>query len=1033
MKKPLFLKAAVAALAICCSLLGSAVLHAQNRTINGTVVDSQGEAIIGASVMVVGQTTIGTVTDIDGAFSLSVPAGSNISVSCIGYSTQTLAVGQQTTFNIVLEEDTEFLEETVVVGYGVQRKSDVTGAIASVRSEDLSNRSTSDAANALQGKAAGVQILNSGAPGSGSSIRVRGYSSNSGNIGPLLIVDGLKVDNIQYLDPSMIESMEVLKDAASAAIYGAQAGNGVVLITTKSGSKARDGRITYSNQYVMSSLIHRSEVMNAAQYIENKTNGMLLNQSMLDNINYNGQDTDWQDIVFGPGSTMRHTLEFQGGNDRGSYYLSLSNTDEDGIVRDDKDVYHRLSAQLNADYKIKSWLQIGSNNSIERWSRNSAGAGGTVLSTSLINDPLTKPFLTYDELPVISKDALAQGYRLFTNPDDPSLYFGVSEIYEAENGGHPLIARDQNETENYGLNFRGTFYANLTPFKGFTFTSRFGYRATQSYSSSYTEPYFVNTHVKTTSPTYYSISETMGTSLYYQWENFANYNVRIKKHDITAMAGMSYIEDRSEDLSGSGNGEDPMTGYESNFHYLNFLKSDASKNATGQTNLSTSISYFGRLGWVYDNRYNFQANFRADAFDSSKLSKTARWGYFPSVSAGWTISNESWMSDAKEALNLDFLKVRASWGVNGNVNVLNNYAYAADIDYNAYFWEYKDEPVLSYGSAPSRLANPDLQWETSVQVDAGIDARFFNNKLTLAIDYYNKQTRGLLVSVAPPVETGFTSTTINAGNVLNTGLELEASWKSHVGDFNYNISGNVAFLHNEVTELDPSITRIGGSGITAAHLQTACEVGMPIWFIRGYKYLGIDNEGNPVIDQSYGADPTQTQQDDIQPIGSGIPDLTYGLTFNASWKNFDLVVFGTGVVGADIYLGLYRTDRPLCNTFAVYHEKSFDKLGAAATYPKASTIATSNAFWSSSATVWDGSFFKIKQIQLGYTLPKNFTQKFAVNSLRLYTSLDDYFTFTKYPGLDPETATTGSGSSIGMDTGRYPISKKFILGINVTF
>ena len=1027
MKKPLNLAKAITALLICCGLSISA--FAQNRAISGTVVDTQNVPIIGASVFVVGNTSIGAMTDIDGKFSLNVPANANINISCIGYATQVIPVANQTVFNVVLQEDAEFLEETVVIGYGVQRKSDVTGAIASVRSEDFANRSTSDPANALQGKAAGVQILNSGAPGSGSGIRVRGYSSNSGELGPLLIVDGLQVDNIQYLEPSMIESMEVLKDAASAAIYGAQAGNGVVLITTKSGSKNNDGRVTYSNQFVMSSLIHKSEVMNAEQYIENKMNGLLLNQSMLDNINYNGQDTDWQDIVFGPGSTIRHTLSVQGGNDRGNYFLSLSNTDEDGIVRDDKDSYSRLSAQINADYRIKKWLQVGTNNSIERWTRNSGGSGGSVLSSALINDPLTKPFLTYDELPVVSKDALRDGYRLFTNPEDPSLYFGVSEIYEAENGGHPLIARDQSVTENFGLNFRGTIYANLTPFKGFTFTSRFGYRANQSYSSSYTAPYFVNTHVKNET---HNISAEINTGLYYQWENFANYNITIKKHNISAMAGMSYIENNSQSVSGSGTGSDPLTGYDSNFLYLNYLKSDASKSTSGVTNKSASIAYFGRIGWSYDNRYNFQANFRADAFDSSKLSKKARWGYFPSFSAGWTISNEKFMKGIDKSI-LSLLKVRASWGINGNVNVLRNYAYAADINYNAYFWEYKDEPVLSYGSAPGSLANPDLQWETSKQLDLGIDMRFLNNRLSISADYYNKQTEGLLLTITPPAEIGFSSTTINAGNVLNTGFELEANWKDQIGDFQYSISGNMAFLHNEITSLAPTIDRIGGHTVTGAHLQTACEVGMPIWFIRGYKYLGIDAEGNPVIDQSKGANPDKVEQDDIQPIGSGIPAVTYGITLSAAWKGFDLTVFGTGVGGADVYLGLYRTDRPLCNTFAVYHEESFDKKGAAAMYPKASTIASNNSFWSSSATVWDASFFKIKQIQLGYTLPESLTKKVAISNLRLYASLDDYFTFTKYPGLDPETATTGGGNQIGVDTGRYPISKKLIFGMNITF
>ena len=371
--------------------LGSFSAFAQNRTISGTVVDTGGQPVIGAAVTVVGNTRIGAATDINGAFSLAVPAGATMNVESIGYKSQTFTVTNQTTYNIVLEDDTEMLEETVVIGYGVQRKSDLTGAVASVRSDDLKDRSTTDAAAALQGKAAGVQIINtSGAPGEGASIRVRGYSSNSGSIGPLLIVDGLKVDNIQYLDPSMIESMEVLKDAASAAIYGAEAGNGVVLITTKSGKKG-EGKIFYNGQFTLSSLSRKLDIMNAADYIAFEKKCGYLSDQALSDAHYDGLDVNWSNEIFTPTWSNRHTVGFSGGNDRGNLFVSLNNVHNNGIVRGDKDVYDRLTFQVNADYKIKDWLTVGVNNSIERWSTRSvseANDNGSFMLSAITSSPL---------------------------------------------------------------------------------------------------------------------------------------------------------------------------------------------------------------------------------------------------------------------------------------------------------------------------------------------------------------------------------------------------------------------------------------------------------------------------------------------------------------------------------------------------------------------------------------------------------------------------------------------------------------------
>ena len=466
--------------------LGTLPVSAQNRTISGKVVDTAGEPVIGAAVMVVGNTSIGAATDLNGAFSLSVPANANISVESIGYKSQTFAIGNQSVFNIVLEEDTEMLEETVVIGYGVQKKSDLTGAVASVRSEDLQNRSTTDAAAALQGKAAGIQIINSsGAPGAGADIRVRGYSSNSGNIGPLLIVDGLKVDNIQYLDPSMIESMEVLKDAASAAIYGAQAGNGVVLITTKSGQEGT-AHISYNGRFTLQSLGKKADIFGAKDYIEYQTYIGNINQDVLNANGYNGLDTNWYDAVFQPSWSKQHGITFQGGNNKGHFFTSLNYVDDDGIVVGKQDVYHRLTAQINADYQLFKWFNISTNNSIEKWDRKSVSSGyGSVLNSVVSLDPLTPPYISrLEDTPGGMQEHYAAGEYIPTDPTHNNDFYGTSKYLE-EATGNPLFQRDKTDSSNGGINIRGALAANFMPVQGLTITSRFGYRINQSSSHSF--------------------------------------------------------------------------------------------------------------------------------------------------------------------------------------------------------------------------------------------------------------------------------------------------------------------------------------------------------------------------------------------------------------------------------------------------------------------------------------------------------------------------------------------------------------------
>lgn len=1020
-------------------LLGAPDLAAQNRAISGTVRDAEGQPVIGAAVVVAGQQSMGVMTDTDGKYALSVPAGATIEVSCIGYVSQTAKVGSKSTYDFILAEDSQLLEETVVIGYGVQKKSDLTGSVASIKSDDLMNRSTSDAAAALQGKAAGVQILNnSGAPGSGAQIRVRGYSSNSGSIGPLLIVDGLKVDNIQYLDPSMIANMEILKDAASAAIYGAEAGNGVVLITTKSGA-AQNGtaNISYSASFTNQRLGKKAELFDAFEYIDyQKAIGNVTDKLLVAN-KWDGQNHDWFDAVFAPSWAQQHAVTFSGGNNKGHFFSSLNYVKNDGIVKGDKDVYKRLSAQINADYNLFKWFTVGTNTSIEKWETKSVSGSsyGSMLNSVMSLDPLTPAYYSrIEDCTPGMQQHYADGDIILRDPNHNNDFYATSRWLD-EATGNPLLQRDRTDSYRGGLNVRGSLFANVTPFKGLVYTSRLGYRIAQSSSHSYSTPYWATPMANAVE---YSISADVNTSYYYQWENFVNYNQTFGKHSIGAMAGMSYIENNYDNASMSSSGKDILQYYLPQYQYISYLKKDAVKNMSNAPGRSASIAYFGRLSYSYADRYSLQANFRVDAFDSSKLSKQNRWGYFPSVSAGWTISNESFVKDNVDRSILSFLKIRGSWGINGNISVLNGYPYTATISVNGQWYQYNPSTgkgELTYGSGPTELANPDLKWETSEQIDLGLDARMFNSRLTLGFDWYRKMTRDLLISIAPVPEIGVKSTYVNAGNVLNTGVELELGWKDSIGDFTYGVNANMATLHNEVLSLHKAVPRIENmvSGLNN-QVRSAFEAGYPIWYFRGYKYAGVDSEtGAPLYYNADGKVVDSVKDNDRQFIGKAIPDATYGITINLGYKGFDFSVFGTGTIGNDIFSMLYSADRPKTNSLTHFWRNSWKAPGSDAKYPESGKVANDWIFWSSSASVFNGSYFKFKQIQLGYTLPRNLTKKVMINDLRLYVSLDDFFTISSYPGCDPETATTGNSGTMGYDLGTYPTMKKVIMGVNLTF
>jgi len=1018
-------------LAVTAGLLLPCLSWAQSKTVTGKIIDKAGP-VIGATVMVE-NTTIGVSTDIDGNYSISnVPSSASLVFSCIGYVTQTIPVGNQTQINVTLEEDTQMIEETVVVGYGVQRKSDVTGSISQVKSEDMENRTILSADQALQGKTSGVVVMmGSAVPGSSPMIRVRGFSSNSSS-DPLYVVDGLRVkpSDIGGIDPSTITSMEVLKDAASAAIYGAQAGNGVVLITTKRGEQGRT-RVSYEFQHSWQNLARIPEVLNAADYItyyKEADNGVGVFDKAL-NAYYDGTtDTDWVDAAFETSHLQRHSLTLSGANTASSYMLSASYITNDGIMVGDKDTFNRLTLAINADYKIKPWLKVSSNfsldNSVQRNSITEGTLRGGTISSVLMADPLTPVYGVTDTM----EGYLAEGYPLL---GDENGYYYSSEFFVSENS-NPLINKDLGDSDSRRFQIRGNIALDFTPVKGLAITSRVGYRLSSSYRNSVTYRYKFNT---LRISDYNTVSSSSNMMQYYQWENFANYNFKAGRNNFTVMAGMSFDKTLNGSLDGSANEvmkADPL------YYYLDYKTNSASLTLGGDDITNTSLSFFGRLNYDYDGKYMVQASLRADSADLSVLSKTNRWGYFPAVSAGWVISNEKFMKGVNKDI-LSHMKLRASWGQNGSISGLRNYMWRSAIDATGYYNLVDKNSTDKYttGMKPSTLGNENLTWETSEQLDFGIDLRFFKNKLSITADYYEKRTKDLIVNNAvPSLVVGNTSSPINGGSVLNKGFEFDVSWKSTIGeDFTYSISGNLATLHNEVTYVSEYVSgKIPGASAINYNQLTVFEAGYPVWHFNGWKCTGINPENGTPQFEDINGDGNISDADKTY-IGDAIPDFTYGITLNAAYKGFDFLVFGTGSQGNRIFQWLMRPDAKGSNLLQTYFDNRWTSENKGGTFPVA-TVGSSDLahYLYSDAMVKDGSFFKIKQIQLGYSIPKKVLNKIGIERIRAYVSLEDFFTFTKYDGFDPEaTSASLSVYQMGIDAGSYPSSKKCMIGVNLTF
>lgn len=1006
------------------------------RSISGTVVDENGESMIGVSILVKG-TKIGTTTDLNGKFNIKLNTkNSTLAISYVGYISQEIDVKSGQQIKVELKPTTKELEQVVVIGYGVQKKSNVTGAISSVNSKDLANSSITNVATALQGKVSGVNVINSsGAPGSSSGIQIRGYSSN-GKSDPLYIVDGLKVKDIDFLEPENIKSVEILKDGASAAIYGAEAGNGVVLITTKTGTQG-EGKLFFNVQKTYESISRKLDLMNANEYTNFYLEAYPTRKDEFDFFYFNDPssnirgklvDTDWQNEIFSKGLRERYTVGFQGGNDKGALYVSMSYLNHDGIVITDNDKFTRVTGQLNANYNIKKWLEVGLTNSIEssnskKIAENSTLYGVTTMGAIGSMDPLTP--VEYDNglqgSSLFVQNAVADGYSPLINQLTGN-YYGASSFTSLLN---PIatLNREKEYTKSFRVN--GTAYLNIKPIKNLVYTSRLGYRFLNNYYNRYIPKNWLS---MTSSANNIYLESIMAGNMYYQWENFANYSFDIKKHNFSILGGMSFINSETNIINVNTN---ELSNNSDNFHYLDYSTETAIDKVLGNTTNQAQIAYYGRFSWSYDNKYNLQVNFRADSYDAAYLDLANNWGYFPSISAGWTITNEKFMSNVNQN-TLSFAKMRFSLGRNGSINNLQPYMYGSTMKsggsgfMNVIPYKYYMNGQLYTGVYPyDFLANPKLRWEESDQLNVGLDLRFLKGKLSLTADYFNKNTNGLLVQTTSNLTTGTSYVWKNLGMVNNHGLELDLGYQDQINnDFKYNIKANISFVSNKVTEYLKD-TRIQGTGTTMSYF----EEGYPIWYLRAYKVEGIDQETGRAIYKDVDLNGTINENDKVY-AGSGLPDFTYGTTINLEYKNFNLNIYGTGVHGVERYYG--QTNEKLQNRLQGFYDNRWTADNKSAFRPSAFYQTEDPLYAQSDQLIFDASFFKIKQIQLGYSVPQKYIKNFWISELKIYATMDNYFTFTKYPGLDPESRSSTDASTMAIDYGGYPIPKSITFGLNIT-
>ena len=980
---------------------------AQAQSISGTVSDSSGP-LPGASILIKG-TNNGTTSNFDGKFMLeNVSADAILLISYVGYASQEVSVDGKITINIVLAEDANSLEEVVVVGYGTKKKSLVTGAISSIKSADIQNSGATRVEQAIQGKVSGISVLsNSGSPGAGSKIRIRGAGSN-GNADPIFIVDGMKTGSIDNLDSGDIQSIEVLKDAASSAIYGTEGANGVIIIVTKSGRLNQKAKISYNTQFGVQSSRTKMELMNSSQY------RTYLNEAGVQDISDNGVDTNWFDEVFEDALLKKHYLSFSGGSEKSTFMLSGSVTDQDGIVGKGLANFKRYTARFNSKHSINEWLDVGNNFSYSNTTRSTISEDDeyrSILNNAILMDPLT-PVIYTNGVPSYVTDLINDSSKTILRDNNGNVY--ALPAYATGEIANPVAMLQTFRGDIKTDKILGTFFADIKPFEGFKFTSRFGIDISYQFNHRWNPTYYVSSERQNSLPT---VNDDIDKFSSWIWENFATYTNSYEKHNYTAMLGYSAEKFQTPNYQlFSG----PMSKEGDNYAYHSHT-SDESDRVDGDFFEKRKKSMFGRFSYDYDEKYILEGTLRYD--ESSAFPSQTKGAYFPSVSAGWVLSNEDFFTNVGI---FNYLKVRASWGQNGSdANLPGNedlqFFVGSGIkipDGNGGF--------LS-GMEAGNLPNKELTWERSEQLDLGVDMRLLDGKVRFTADYFDKTTRDLIIpgGGVVPLSVGLGFGNVNGGTVSNKGFEFEVGYNNHDNDFTYGVNLNLSTLKNEVTKVNIPVNVPGAEvrGFTASQFSE----GEPIWYFRGYKTNGIDDVTGEIIivDVDGSGDITPA---DITNIGSPHPDLLYGGQINLGYKNFDFNLNFQGTYGNEIYMMWNRTDRIYSNKPSFLFDNRWTGPGSNASYPKADV--SSDELYRSDLMVGDGSYMRIKQIQLGYTLPETLVQKLRLSKLRMYISIDDYFTFTKYEGLDPE-AGSNRDNSLGIDRGVYPIPGKIIFGLSV--
>ena len=1030
------------------------IAQAQNIMVRGTVISgSDNEPLPGVNIILQGNSAVGTITNIDGEFSLSVPADATLSISYIGYKSQDVAVKGQRDLKITLYEDAEALEEVIVVGYGVQKKSVVTASIAKVSADDLAYTAPVRMDNALKGLAAGVTVTSaSGQPGEAAQIRVRGIGTINDS-DPLYIVDGMPIEGgLDYLNPNDIASIEVLKDAASGAVYGARAANGVILVTTKMGSQGRT-KVTYDLSFGWQSAWKKRDVLNATEYAIMMNEGALNAGSAIiydDPYSY-GKGTDWQKETFNDGAPMmNHQISVSGAGEKVSYLFSLGYYEQEGIVGGnfDRSDYQRLTLRSNTQYtlfdetKNRNYLNklvITSNLAYARVKSKSITTNsefGSALGSALALSPILTVYAEGDaETEQLEYYSSYSDYTPMYSSDGKLYTMAGSDYNEIVN---PLALLSLPGDHNWSHKFVANFSAEINLWDNLKFKSSYGVDLSFWGYDGYTPLYYLTANNKCTESVAYSYKAD-GTV--WQLENVLMYDKTIGQHSFSVLLGQSAKKTTGSYLYGSRYN---ITNYDR--PYLDAstgLQEDGEMAASGApTDDATLASLFARVSYNYAERYMFQATVRRDG--SSRFGANNHYAVFPSFSLGWNLTNEAFMEKRPDWLTNT--KIRFSWGKNGNENI-GNYQYTVLTSSGNNYIFGADEST-TVGVKASGLANPDLKWEESEQYDIGLDFGFLDNALTFTLDYYIKNTNGMLMTMNIPSYVGESLPTGNVGKMRNSGLEMEVSYKFKVKDWNFHVSGNATYLKNELKEYGNDSGWANLDTFQGVGTITRAQNGQPFPYFYGYKTDGIFQNTSEVA--SYVSSSGEMIQPDAVPgdvrfvdmngdgeiddddrtkIGKGMPDWTFGLNIGITWKNFDLNMMWQGVSGCDVFDATRRLDITTSN-LPSYMLGRWTGEGSSNKYPR--YVSGDSVNWlSSDLYIYDGSYFRLKNIQLGYTLPQTWTRKCFINSLRIYVAGENLLTFTKYHGYDPEISS--GGTSLGVDRGVYPQARVWTVGATVNF